>query len=215
MMTQLVGDDGAASQTTSDEADAAVAEPVSRPAPGVSLRWLLVAVLVNAALAAVLLAVRPPWRVERTTAVPELPTQVARLQAQIQRGEHGMPFALDLTDDDLTATAAYFLAQRQDVPFSQVRVAVLDDRVEARGVTTGLAVAVPVRVSANVLARNGQLVIRVIDVDVSGATLPGFARDEVLRQANQAVDLSRYDLPLVVETVRLRPGQLQALGRVK
>lgn len=213
MMRQPAGDDDTTSQTTSGEATSTTDEP--RPKPAVSLRWLVLVAILNAALATGLLVIRPPWRVERAATAPELPAQVARLQAQIQRGEHSTPFSLDLTDDDLTATAAYFLARRTDVPFSQVRLAVLDGQVEASAVTTGLAVAVPVRVTANVLARDGQLAIQVMDVDVGGTTLPGFARDEVLRQANQAVDLSRYNLPLIVETVRLRPGQLQALGRVK
>jgi hypothetical protein len=189
--------------------------PLPAPLPTISLRWLLLVTVVNLALAAGLLTLRPPWRVERADVPPALPPQVADLQARVQRGEHGAAYALTLSDEDLTATAGYFLAQRQDVPFGQVRVAVADDHVEANGVTTGLAVAVPVRVRATVQARDGRPVVQVADVNVGGLVLPDFARQQVLDEANRAVDLSRYDLPVTVESVTLRPGALDVRGVVK
>jgi hypothetical protein len=191
------------------------AEPSSRPRPSIPLRWLLVVIFVNLVLAAGLLTVRPPWRAERSDAPPVLPPQVAELQARVQRGEHGTPYTLTLTDDDLTATAGYFLARGPDVPFGQVRVAVPGDHVEASGVTTGLAVAVPVRVRATVQAQSGKPVVQVADVNVGGMALPDFARQQVLAEANRAVDLSRYDLPVTVDAVTLRPGALDVRGTLK
>jgi hypothetical protein len=166
-------------------------------------------------LAAGLLMLRPPWRVERSEAAPPLPAQVVELQTRVQRGEHGTPYMLTLTDEELTATARHFLAQSEDVPFTQVRVAVVGSRLEVSGVTTGLAVAVPVKVMANAEARNGAPVVSVADVDVGGLALPPFVREQVLREANRAVDLSRYDLPVTVDAISLRPGVLEARGTVR
>lgn len=190
-------------------------ELAARSGPAVPLRWLLLVTVVNLALAAGLLIVRPPGRVERVAAPTALPPHVAQLGAQVQRGEHGAPYRLVLSDDDLSATAAYFLARAQDVPFSQVRIAVAGGQVEANAVTTGLAVAVPVRVRGNVTARAGAPVVQVTDVGVGGLPLPAFAHEQVLREANRAVDLSRYDLPIIVDAVELRTGELELRGTVR
>ena len=135
--------------------DSLPSSDLPRRGSAVSLRLLVLVTIVNLGLALALFTLRPPGRVERVAAPTTVPPQVAALTAQVQRGEHGAPYQLSLTDDDLSATAGYYLAQSQDVPFSQVRVNVAGGKVEANAVTTGLAVAVPVRIQANVVARNG------------------------------------------------------------
>jgi uncharacterized protein YpmS len=202
-----------AEPATVDEAPPTTAPP--RAGPVISLRLLLLVTLLNLGLALVLFVVRPPGRVERSTAVPTLPAQVTALAEQVRRGDHGAPYTLDLTDDDLSATAGYYLAQSTDAPFSQVRVTVADGAVQADAVTTGLAVAVPVRVTASVEARDGRPVVHVTDVSLGGLALPAFAHDQVVRQANDAVDLSKYAFPVTVDAVELRAGLLEARGTVK
>ena len=187
----------------------------ARPGPALPLRLLLLVTVINVVLGLGLFLLRPPGRVERSDVPPPLPPQVAELQARVQRGDHGTLYTLTLTDEELTATARYFLAQSMDVPFSQVRVAVVGGRLEATGVTTGLAVAVPVRVVANVEARNGAPVVSVVDVGVGGLALPSFVREQVLAEANRAVDLSRYDLAVTVDVVALGGGTLLARGTVR
>ena len=229
------GDDGAPASVTvvaadpteapAEEAESAesssaatVAVPVEEPprhGPAVPIKLLVLVTVLNLGLALVLFAIRPPWRVERAAAPTALPPQVAALTAQVEQGQHGTPYQLALTDDDLSATAGYFLAQSKDVPFSQVRVSVTGGRVEANAVTTGLAVAVPVRIQANVIARDGAPVVQVTDVGIGGMPLPAFAHEQVLREANQAVDLSRYELPVTVDSIALRDGVLEARGTVK
>lgn len=207
-------EDRSGDTSVADEASPALEGP-ARLGPAVPLRLLLLVTAVNVLLAVGLLLLRPPWRVERSDAPPTLPAQVAELQARVARGEHQTPYTLTLADDELTATARYFLAQSEDIPFGQVLVAVVDGRLEATGVTTGLAVAVPVRVVANVEARNGAPVISVVDVGIGGLALPTFVREQILTEANRAVDLSRYDLPVTVDAVALRPGALDVRGTVR
>jgi hypothetical protein len=197
-------------------ADATVeAAPAPPRAPAIPITLLLLVTVVNLGLALGLFALRPPQRVERVVGVPAMPVPVAQLAAQVQRGEHGAAYDLVLTDDDLSATAGYFLAQSKDVPFSQVRVTVGDGHVEATAVTTGTAVSVPVRIQANVIAGDGIPVVQVIDVTIGGMPLPAFAHEQVLREANRAVDLSRYDLPVTIDSIALRPGVLDVRGTVK
>jgi hypothetical protein len=208
------GDVASADASPAAEAPAP-SEAEERTRPAVPLRLLLLVVALNVLLALGLLTLRPPWRVERAEAPPTLPLQVAALQSRVAQGEHGTPYTLSLTDDELTATARYFLVQSEDVPFSQVRVIVINGHLEATGVTTGLAVAVPVRILANVTARDGNPVVSVADVGIGGMALPSFVREQVLREANQAVDLSRYELPVTVDVVTLRSGVLDLRGTVR
>ena len=208
---EIEGDDS----VSSAEATAAPAEETPRQGPAISLKLLILVTVLNLGLALGLFALRPPWRVERVAAPTALPPQIAALMVQVQQGQHGAPYQLVLTDDDLSATAGYFLAQSKDVPFSQVRVRVAGGKVEATAVTTGLAVAVPVRIEANVIARGGAPVVQVTDVGVGGMPLPAFAHEQVLREANQAVDLSRYSIPVTVDAIVLRDGVLEARGTVK
>lgn len=207
--------EGAESPSAPTTTAAAAADETSQRGPAVPFKLLLLVVVLNLGLALALFAVRPPWRIERVAAPTAPPPQVAALTAQIDRGEHGAPYQLTLTDDDLSATAGYVLAQSQDVPFSQVRVRVVGGTVEANAVTTGLAVAVPVRIQANVIARDGAPVVQVTDVGIGGMPLPAFAHEQVLREANRAVDLSRYTLPVTVDAITLRDGVLEARGTVK
>jgi hypothetical protein len=204
----------AADSDSKAEAPAATS-PAPPRAPAVPLTLAILVTVVNLGLAAVLLLIRPPQRVERVAETPTMPAPVARLAAQVQRGEHGAPYDLVLTDDDLTATATYFLAQSADVPFSQVRVTVTDGHLEVAAVTTGTAVSVPVRIQANVTAKDGAPVVQVLDVGIGGMPLPTFAHEQVLREANRAVDLSQYTLPVTVDSISLTPGVLEARGAVK
>jgi hypothetical protein len=213
-------EDNPAEHAVRTDPDEAIADSTEAPTsphrgPAVPLRLLLLVTVVNLLLAVGLFALRPPWRVERMTAPPALPAQVAELQARVARGEHGAPYTLALTDAELTATAQYFLAQSADVPFTQVRVVVVDGHLEATGVTTGLAVAVPIKIVANVEARNGAPVVTVVDAGVGGLALPAFVREQVVTEANRAVDLSQYNMPVTIDAVILRPGALDLHGTVR
>jgi hypothetical protein len=204
-----------ADSVSSAEATAETAEAPPRRGPAVPLKLLVLVTLLNLGLALALFAVRPPWRVEQVATPTALPPQVAALMVQVEQGQHGAPYQLALADDDLSMTAGYFLAQSKDVPFSQVRVRVIGGKVEATAVMTGLAVAVPVRIEANVVARDGAPVVQVTDVGIGGMPLPSFAHEQVLREANRAVDLSRYAMPVTVDAIALRDGVLEARGTVK
>ena len=180
-----------------------------------SVRRLLLVIAANVLIALALFVNRPPWYVERVTVTLPLPAQVEQLRQRVERGDRGAAYAVSLTNDDLTATARHFLARREDVPFTQVRLVVSGGLIEADGVTTGLAIPIPVRVIASLEARDGAPLVRVVDISVGGLSLPVFVRAQVLRDANRTVDLSQYDLPVTVDTVELRPGILVVEGTVK
>ena len=172
--------------------------------------------LANLLLALSLFAARSPWvRPAAESVPPALPAQIRELQARIASGQHGQPYSLALSDAELTATAGYYAATSPGVPFTRVELAVTGDGVSVDAVTRALAV--PVRVQATVVltAREGVPSAHVEDVRVAGAGLPAFVHDEVLREANASLDLSRYDLPLTVDALELHAGGLTVSGTLK
>ena len=179
-----------------------------------------VLVLVTAAnllLGSALLFLRPPSGSADAAAgpPPALPTEVHELQAKLAQGRSGEPYTLDLSNEELTATAGYFLARGRNIPFTRVRIAVTGGKVVADGVTKNLAVTVPIRVTAAMDARGGLPQVAVEDVSLGETPVPGFARDQILREANASLDFSRYNLPVTVDTIELREGGLTIQGAVK
>lgn len=174
-------------------------------------------ILANLLLGVALFLLRPPWSTppEPEAALPELPAQVRDLQARLGGGHAGEPYSLVLTDDELTAAAAYYVATTPDVPFSRVRASVSGEKVTVDAVTKGLAVAAPVRVVATASASGGVPRAHVENVSLGDTPLPGFIRDRVVQDANASLDFSRKELPVTVEAIELRPGTLIIRGRLK
>jgi hypothetical protein len=178
--------------------------------------WLVGVVLANGLLALTLFAVRSPW-VSRTreVEVPVLPMEIRNLQQRIAERHPGEPYVLDLNDSELTAAAGYYAATVPDVPFTPIQVRVVNGRLTLDAVTANLAVPVPVRATVALSTTNGTPRARVDDVRIAGAGLPAFARDQILREANSSLDLSRYSLPLTVDTIYTSPGSLVLRGRLR
>lgn len=193
----------------------------ARPAPDSPSRWsvrrvLTLLVLVDVVLGGLLFVLRSPWVVPaEPTVAPAMPARVLELQARMAAGQHGQPYRLVLSDDELTALAGAFLAQRSDVPFTRVRVAVNGGKIVVDGVTRGLAVTVPVRVVGTVTTGGGLPRARIEDLSLGDVALPNFVRERVLQDANASLDFSRYDLPVTVDSLDLGAGGVIIAGRLK
>ncbi len=169
----------------------------------------------NVLLGAALFVLRPPAGADGAVVPPALPAPVAELEARIGQGHPGEPYLLDLSDEELTALASYVLAHAPDVPFARPKVTVTGEKVVVNGVTKSLAVAVPIRLTSALAAKDGRPTALVEDVSLGQTALPGAVRDQILRAANQSLDLSRYAIPLTVDAVELRPGGVTLHGTLK
>jgi hypothetical protein len=178
---------------------------------------LALLVAANVVLALVLFLLRSPAGSIEAVRVPpyQLPAQIVTLQDRIVEGPSGEPYALNLTDDELTAAVGYFVARAPDVPFTRLRVAVIGDRILVDGVTKGLAVTVPVQATVSLSTENGLPQAHIEAVSLGGVILPSFVQDQVLRQANASLDLSRYPMPITVDGIEQRPGGLTIRGTLK
>ena len=184
-------------------------------------RWsftklLVVLAVANLVLGGALFALRPPGRDSSGAAPPpELPPQAEALRAKVAAGQGGERYVLDLSDEELTAMAGYFLGQAPDVPFARVRIAVTGDKLVVDGVTQGLGVAMPVRWTGSLDARDGLPRAKVEAMSLGETPLPGFVRERVLHAVNSSLDFSRDGLALTIDAVEPRPGGMTIRGTVK
>jgi hypothetical protein len=186
-------------------------------APSPWVRFVAILVLANFLVGGIAFGVRAPWLAPPAVASSsaQLPLPVQRLKTAIDAGRHGEPYVLSLSDADLAALVGYVLDRSPSIPFGQVTIAVGDNQIVAEGVTRGMAVNLPVRVTGTVSARDGLPVARVEDVSLGDAPMPGFVRDQVVRQINASLDFSRYNLPVTVESIELQRGRMTIRGTVK
>ena len=148
---------------------------------------------------------------EERRAQDQLPPQVHDLVDQVAAGRVGEPYALTLSDEELTSVARYFLTV-PDGPFTSVRVDVTGKHVVIDGVARKLGITTSLRLLVVVSARDGRPVASVERVETR---LPGFIRARIEEEVNAALDLSRHRLPIAVDAVELRPSGLTIRGTVR
>jgi hypothetical protein len=182
-----------------------------------STRVLIVLVVVNALVGALAFGLHAPGIVAEATATPVrvLPDQVRQLQDRIKQGHHGEPYQLALSDADLTALANYVVSGSSDIPFRDIRIAVVGNEVVADGVTKGMAFTLPVRVRGVLTARAGLPAARVDDVSLGDVAIPEFVRAETLRRVNSSLDFTRYRFPVTVDAIETQNGSLTIKGKIK
>lgn len=154
-------------------------------------------------------------RVEAIAPPPKLPAQLVDLAASIDEGRHGEPYELVLSEEELTAAAAYFLSFTPEVPFTRLKISISGEKVTVDGMTKGLPVTAPVRVTGTVVAKGGLPQASVDDVSLGETALPGFLRDRIVREINASLDFSRYPMALSVDVLELQPGGVTIRGRIK
>jgi transposase len=183
-----------------------------------SRQWRTVTLigLANVVLALLAFTLRGPVDApaERLS-TPALPANISGLSERVAAGSHGEAYSLTLSDAELTAAAGYFAARSPEIPFTRIQISVIGNRVVVDAVTRGMAVPVPVEATVALAAVHGSPNARVEDVRVAGSGVPTFIHDQVLRQANASLDLSRYDLPVSVDELELRNGSITISGVLK
>lgn len=179
-------------------------------------RVILLAAAANLLLGIGLFSLRSPVRAApEVTSTPQLPASVEQLRAAISENRHGEAYSLILSSAELTDMAGYFAASGQDIPFSKIRVSISRERLVIDGVTRGMAVTVPVRVTGVAGATGGMPWARVEDVSLGDTQVPGFLRDQVIRQANSSLDFSRYRMPVTVDSLEMGDGTMAIRGVIR
>ena len=146
---------------------------------------------------------------------PTVPPQVEKLQAQISQGQPSEPYTLTLSSDELTALAGNYLATHPEVPFTQAQVSIEGKNLVVTGVTKGLPLTLSVRVSARVGAKDGVPWAQIEDVSFGKVQVPGVLRDQILKEVNRYLDVSRYPIPMSVDNRELGTASVTISGQKK
>lgn len=184
------------------------------------LTVLTVAVLLAVALggAAYLLLARPPGLASRLqlSPVPVSSAAAGRFDQKVATVQGATaPVTVEITDEEATSKLVEALAAEPSAPrIDHPQVAFRGERVYLSGVTRDTPVPINVVVFGRVEARDGGLAVVVEGVDTGRFPLPGPLKDQITDLASD-LDVLNGQLPIYVESVRVRDGHLALTGRPK
>ena len=171
---------------------------------------LVVALLVP--LAGIGLTLRPNRAVDDDTiSHQQLPGQVRALASEVAAAGGDVPYALTLSDAELTTLARYFLTGTTG-PFTRVQVSAIGGQLVVVGEVREFGIAIPVTLRLVVVTRHG---MPAAAVDAVEGPLPAFARARIARQADALLDVSQYRSLVTVSAMELHPGALTLRGTAR
>lgn len=127
----------------------------------------------------------------------------------------GQPFSSVIYDTDLNTQINDYLARQGDPPLKDVRVKFETDRAVLTGKAQVAGIAVDVRASGPVVARDGRPAFLVQSLDVGSVGVPDFVRSGVVDAVNETTRRLTSNLGVDVTDVKLAPGQLIVSGRIR
>lgn len=149
-------------------------------------------------------------------AQPVLESDLADLRERLIEGGHsGETFELHITDQEAAETIAWFLHRHPRVPFRYPRIAFHPGEIEAWGVATVLGLELSIHGRATTHLEDGVPIVRLTELGVAGAPVPGFVLQAIQDAVYQQVDLSNRPLPVVFTSLEIREGEMVARGKIK
>ena len=175
--------------------------------------WIALVLLVanGLAWAGAFAPVGPTYAVE-----PLLEPSLADLRDRLREGGHsGERFELDVTGQEAANSIAWFLGNHPEIPFRDPRIAFHPGEIESWGVATVAGLRVSIHGQATMRLENGIPAVRLADLGVAGAPVPGFILAAIQDEFYKQVDLSNRPMPVVFETLELREGEALASGTIR
>ncbi len=149
-------------------------------------------------------------------AQPVLESDLADLRQRLIEGGHsGETFTLHITDQEGAETIAWFLDRHPEVPFRYPRIAFHPGEIEAWGVATVLGLRLSIHGRATMHLADGVPIVRLTELGVAGAPVPGFVLQAIQDAVYQQVDLTNRPLPVVFTSLEIREGEMVAEGVIR
>jgi hypothetical protein len=144
---------------------------------------------------------------------PATLTSLDELDKAIQAGQHGVPFRLIFTEQDISNEIDTYLRSSGDIGFSNIRVTLQPGAAVIAGKAHVVAFDVNFKATTTVVMTNGRPRLKVLQIDVLGGLLPGFVKDALIGMIEQQADLPLLaDLPVSIASVDLEQGQAVVSG---
>ncbi len=149
-------------------------------------------------------------------AQPILESGLADLRNRLIEGGHsGERFELRITDQEAAETIAWFLDRHPEVPFRYPRIAFHPGEIEAWGMATVLGLELSIHGRATMHLESGVPIVRLTELGVAGAPVPGFVLQAIQDAVYQQVDLSNRPLPVVFTALEIGEGEMWAEGVIR
>jgi hypothetical protein len=147
---------------------------------------------------------------------PVLEPDLADLRNRLREGGHsGEQFSLHVTDQEAACSIAWFLGNHPEIPFRDPRISFHPGEVEAWGVATVAGLRLSIHGRATMTLENGIPVVRLTNLGVAGAPVPGFVLEAIQDEFYRQVDLSSRPMPVAFEALELREGEAVASGIIR
>jgi len=149
-------------------------------------------------------------RIDLPEVQPILHPEIAEIRAHWQaRDAVGESFSVVVTDQMAMETVAWFIAPRENLPFSHPQIEIHPDGIVGGGMVHLMGLRTPVFGRASVWLEGGKLAARVEELGVANTRAPGFVVDAVEQAQQVYADLT---LPIEITRLELREGEVLVEG---
>ena len=144
---------------------------------------------------------------------PSLITSVADLEQSINAGQHGVPFSIIFSEQEIGNEIAAYMSSSADLPFSDVTVKLQPGVAIISGKVKVLGFNIAATATTTVVIVDGRLRLKVLKLDTLGGFLPGAVKDQLIKMIEQQSDLPLLaDLPVTIQSVDIQTGQAVVEG---
>ncbi|MGD8627340.1 MAG: hypothetical protein PVJ34_22600 [Anaerolineae bacterium] len=174
--------------------------------------WIaLILLAANGAAWAYALAPEGPAAQVEARLAPDL----ADLRRRLGEGGHGgEAYVVEVTDQEVAETIAWYLKSRPRIPFGEPQVTIDPGGIQARGVAQVAGLRVRLAGRAQIALREGVPYVSLADLDVAGVAVPGFVQDRIQAEIDAQFALAR-DLPIVIDELVLAEGRATVRGTIR
>lgn len=170
--------------------------------------WIALALLVANGLA--WLSVRPAHSLPEVA--PRLHPEIAAIREKVWSGEAGgETFRIVITDQMASEAVAWFLETHPSAPFSHPQVHFSPDGVTGEGLAHVLGMRIYASGRGTMVLEDGIPVVRIEEMGVAGARVPGALLDVVVAEAQAQFDLAA-NLPMRFTRLEMGEGTLLVEG---
>jgi hypothetical protein len=147
---------------------------------------------------------------------PRLHPDVAAMRERLLSGEaSGERFFLRIDDQMASEGVAWFLNRHPNIPFSHPQVEFDAEGITGRGLVHMVGLRTQLYGRAAITLQDGVPVVRILELGIAGAAVPGFIRDAVQGEVEAQFDFANNPLPFELTRLELVEGMMVVEGRYR
>jgi hypothetical protein len=148
------------------------------------------------------------------TTQPEL-TTVDQISQAIANGQHDQRFRIVITQQEISDELAAYLQSNPNMAFSNISVQLQPGVAIINGAAQLMGASIGFKASTTIVIVSGRPRLKVTQIELGGALMPGAIKDLIGQMIEQQADLPILaDLPVVITQVDIQAGQVVVIGSI-